>query len=155
MSSIEWKEVYSTGMEIIDQQNKKFVQIIDELQSAQKSGTTRIIIKDILERLQEQMTDLFTFEEQIQAEYKYPLFKIHKEEHIELETKLHELKKEIYKNDILLGMRTLDLLRDWTINHILGSDKEFALYLEKLEVIMPDEIEPSTTEVPRKTLSWI
>jgi len=43
------------------------------------------------------------------------------------------LSKELSKNNILLSLKTLDFLKDWTINHILGSDKEFGEYLRVKE----------------------
>ncbi len=133
MNQILWKESYSIGINAIDEQHKKLIEIINELYKAQKIGTSQTIIKEVLHKLTDYTIYHFTMEEEMQVKCLFPKLKEHKEEHAGFVTTLNELKKDSDKKNLLLSLKTLDFLKDWTIIHILGSDREFADYLRSIE----------------------
>jgi hemerythrin-like metal-binding protein len=132
---ITWKDPYNIGIQIIDDQHKKLVDIINELYEAQKIGTSQTIINDVIKQLENYTKYHFDSEEGIQTANRYPEFDQHKAEHEEFIGKLLEFKKDANRNNLLLSLKTIDYLKDWTINHILGSDKDFGDYLRNLEGI--------------------
>jgi len=75
----------------------------------------------------------FDMEEEMQDANKYPEIMQHKIEHHEFIDKLTLLKRDSKKDNLLLSLKTIDYLKDWTINHILGSDKDFGDYLRNFE----------------------
>lgn len=133
MSQIIWKESYSIGINAIDEQHKKLIEIINELYEAQKIGTTQIIIGEVLNKLTDYTIYHFNMEEMMQSNCHFPQINEHKEEHSGFVKRLNELKKDSEKKNLLLSLKTLDFLKDWTITHILGSDREFADYLRSAE----------------------
>ena len=133
MSQIVWKEAYSLGIQAIDEQHKKLLSIINELYDAQKLGTTQAIISDVINKLTDYTVYHFNMEEQMQTENRYPQYEEHRQEHLGFIARLEELKKDAQKNNLLLSLKTLDFLKDWTISHILGTDKDFAAYLKVVE----------------------
>jgi hemerythrin-like metal-binding protein len=72
-------------------------------------------------------------EEELQDANKYPEIIQHKIEHQEFIDKLTSLKRDSKKDNLLLSLKTVDYLKDWTINHILESDKDFGEYLRNIE----------------------
>lgn len=135
MTHIEWKEVYAIGIYAIDQQHKRVMEIISELYQAHKSGVYHTVITDVLNDLFECTVNYFGIEEQMHIDYEYPKASRHKQEHEQFIVRLNELRKIEQKDNLLLSLKTLDMLKDWTISHMLGSDKEFAEYLEQLEAV--------------------
>ncbi len=130
MTSIIWKESFSLGIEAIDSQHKVLLSYINDLHEAQKNSASQIIIRDVIEKLHDYTVFHFDMEEKMQLGCNYDKYEIHKEEHQWFIDKLKELDKDLGKNNLLLSLKTVSFLKDWTINHILGSDKEFGEYLK-------------------------
>lgn len=133
MSYISWKKSFSIGIQAIDDQHKKLVEIINELYEAQRLGTSQSIICDVLIRLDDYTKYHFNMEEMMQHANMYPDLSNHKKEHQEFIDRLTLLKRDAKKNNLLLSLKTLDYLKNWTINHILGSDRDFGEYLKDIE----------------------
>ena len=134
MAAITWNEAYSIGITEIDFQHKNLISIINDLYEAHQMGTGQVIIKETLDKLIDYTKYHFTMEQQMHSEYKYLRASKHKEEHQEFIAKLDSLKLESENSNILLTLKTLDFLKDWTITHILGSDKAFGDYLREVEL---------------------
>lgn len=135
MSHIIWKESFNIGIHELDEQHKKLIEIINEMYDAQKFGTAQIIIKDIMNRLVDYTHYHFSMEEEMHKENRFPKINEHKLEHQEFIERLTVLKRDSDKNNLLLSLKTLDFLKDWTINHILGSDRDFSEYMRHIEGI--------------------
>lgn len=133
MSNITWKESFSIGIRVIDDQHRRLIEIINELYDAQRIGTSQFIMNGVINRLEEYTIYHFKLEEEMQSLNLYPYFNEHIEEHQEFIGKLAEFKRDAIRNNLLLSIKTIDYLKDWTINHILGSDRDFGEYLRKLE----------------------
>lgn len=133
MSNIIWKESFSIGIRVIDDQHRKLMEIINELYDAQRIGTSQFIMNGVINRLEDYTIYHFKLEEEMQSLNLYPNFNQHIEEHQEFIGKLSKFKQDSIRNNLLLSIKTIDFLKDWTINHILGSDREFGEYLRNLE----------------------
>ncbi|HOI30546.1 MAG TPA: bacteriohemerythrin [Melioribacteraceae bacterium] len=133
MSNITWKESFSIGIRVIDDQHRRLIEIINDLYDAQRIGTSQFIMNGVINRLEEYTIYHFKLEEEMQSLNLYPDFNKHIEEHQEFIGKLSEFKQDSIRNNLLLSIKTIDYLKDWTINHILGSDRDFGEYLRKLE----------------------
>ena len=90
-------------------------------------------MNDILNELVDYTLYHFHAEEEIIESKRYPKIVEHIEEHKYFFEKITELRKDALKNNILLSLKTIDFLKDWTINHILGSDMEFSEYMKEIE----------------------
>lgn len=134
MAGIVWLDVYNIGVSDIDAQHRKLIEIINDLTQAHFKSMGQTAIADILNRLFDYTHYHFTSEEQMQLDYKYPDRIKHKAEHQEFIDKLNQLKEDADNNNLLLTLKTLDFLKDWTITHILGTDKAFGEYLRKVEL---------------------
>jgi hemerythrin-like metal-binding protein len=129
MAIISWNEAYSVGVSEIDTQHKELISIINELYEAHQMGTGQIVVQETLNKLFEYTNYHFTMEQQMHSEYKYPGASKQIEEHKEFVATLDNLKQKAENSNLLLTLKTLDLLKDWMITHILGSDKAFGDYL--------------------------
>lgn len=133
MSHITWKDTFNLGIELIDEQHRKLIDIINELYDAQQHGTSQMIIKDTIQKLFDYTNYHFTMEEEMHRANRYPIHEQHHLEHQEFIERLIIFKRDADKNNLLLSLKTIDFLKDWTINHILGSDREFSDYLKHVE----------------------
>lgn len=134
MSVIKWNSAYSIGIVEIDEQHKHLLSIISELYEAHSKGMGQVVIADTISKLFDYTNEHFSMEQDMHLQYKFPHAAAHKTEHSEFVSKLEALKQDAEKRNLLLALKTLDFLKDWTITHILGSDKEFGEYLRRVEL---------------------
>ena len=131
MTFIKWRNSFSVGIDIIDEQHKKLIAIINELCVAQQQSTSQTIISEILDELVDYTNYHFSYEEKMLEERKYPDLGDQMDEHKEFVTKIATLHFEKVEGNLLISIKTLDYLKDWIINHILGSDMEYAKYFKE------------------------
>ncbi len=134
MSIIHWRNTYSLGIGLIDEQHKKLLEILNELYEAHKIGTGKDLVNSSLEKLVEYTCYHFQAEEDMLRENNYPNLQDHIEEHNEFKKKITGFLDDSSKGNLLLSIKTIDYLKDWTINHILGTDKEYSDYLLDIEL---------------------
>ena len=129
--SILWRDTYNTGIETIDEQHKTLVALINELYEAQKKGQGQLIISGILDKLVDYTIYHFASEEELLEKISYHGLETHKKEHLYFTEKVMEFKSDHRSGNIILSLKTIDFLKDWTINHILGTDKEYTPFFKK------------------------
>lgn len=134
MATIVWRETYSVGIQKIDDQHKVLISIINELYEAHKQGTSQTVIVEVLEKLINYTNYHFSMEEDLFTQYDYPQQKDHVDEHKYFVGQVADLKQESRKGNLLLSLKTIDFLKDWTINHILGTDMDFSSFLQEREL---------------------
>jgi len=133
MTNIQWKDTYNIGFKIIDDQHKKLVSIINDLYEAQNHGQLQGAISKALENLADYTVYHFSEEKKLFALYEYPKTAEHLAEHDYFVNKVKGFQQELSRGNIVLSLKTIDFLKDWTIEHILGSDKEFSEFVKQRE----------------------
>lgn len=134
MFSFQWKSTYELGFTLIDEQHKKLFAIMNNLYEARHNSTSNLIVASSINELINYTLYHFTSEEQLFAQYNYPYSEAHIIEHNDFIMKVNQLKNNEDLGDILLSLKTLDYLKDWTITHILGTDKQFADFVKDKEL---------------------
>lgn len=128
-SYIEWDDKYSVGIDSIDQQHKRLINLINQLQTAVDYSTGEEFEREALDELVDYTKTHFSYEEELMEKYDYPDFVPHKASHKKMINQVNEVLSE-YEQDHDRAMRhALDFLRDWLINHINGTDKEYSDFL--------------------------
>ncbi len=126
---VVWKDEYSVGLDSIDQQHKKLLGLINQLQTAVDYSTGEEFEREALDELVDYTKTHFTYEEGLMEQNDYPDFEPHKAQHEKMIKKVGEVLAE-YEKDRDTAMRNAaDYLKDWLINHINGTDKQYSSYL--------------------------
>jgi len=134
MAHFQWNDNYNIGFKLIDNQHKILISIINELYEAQRHGTLQTTIKETLDKLSDYTVYHFSYEKELFTQYAYPKAAEHLGEHDYFVDKVKDLQLELSKGSIVLSLKTMDFLKDWTITHILGSDKEFGEFVKQREL---------------------
>ena len=126
---VEWKDSYSVGIDSIDQQHKKLLNLINQLQTAVDYSAGEQFEREALDELVDYTKTHFTYEEGLMSDNDYPDFVAHKAQHEKMFKKVSEVLAE-YETDSDTAMsNAAEYLKDWLINHINGTDKEYSSYL--------------------------
>jgi len=128
--SVVWDEVFSLGIEPIDDQHKILVGIINELFTACKEGVMeadKAFLETAKETLEYTETH-FADEEDYMRGANYPRFAEHKKQH---EAFIAAIQKSI--DDFEAGnaepIEMARFLKKWLLNHIAVTDNQYVPYL--------------------------
>ena len=126
---VEWKDEYSVGIDSIDQQHKKLLNLINQLQTAVDYSTGEQFEREALDELVDYTKTHFTYEEGLMRDNNYPDFEPHKAQHEKMFEKVREVLAEYEQDQDTAMANAAEYLKDWLINHINGTDKEYSSYL--------------------------
>jgi hemerythrin len=124
MAHITWPEELNTGINVIDEQHKRIVTYINDLDDAKSAGDTKKV-GDVIDELVDYTVSHFAFEESLMEQANYPFLSPHKKVH-ELFVRRVGKFVERYKDgeDITDELHTM--LSKWLINHIRNEDADYA-----------------------------
>jgi hemerythrin-like metal-binding protein len=129
MSLIKWDDSYSVHIKKIDEQHQILVRLVNELHDAMAKGAARNVLSEVLNSLVSYTVIHFKAEEDLFAEYQYAETDKHTAEHNKLTQQVKEFQEKFHQGKSSITYELMNFLSDWLINHILGSDKKYATYL--------------------------
>lgn len=126
---VEWKDEYSVGLESIDKQHKKLLNLINQLQTAVDFSTGEEFEREALDALVDYTKTHFTYEEGLMKDNGYPDYEPHKAQHEKMIKHVEEVLSEYEQDQDTAMSNATAFLKDWLINHINGTDKEYSEFL--------------------------
>lgn len=124
--SIVWKDEYSVGIDSIDEQHKKFIDILNELSQAFLSKSHKDSLAKILDDLEVYSEQHFAYEENFFKEFHYDDTVRHKKKHEVFRKQVHDMKQRLKEGDDLLEYDMFLFANDWLVVHIQQEDKKYA-----------------------------
>lgn len=128
MALIDWNDSLSVKVTEIDQQHKKLIALINELNEAMKQGKGMELLGKIVTNLISYTETHFQTEEKYFAKFGYPDAEAHKQEHADFVQKVKDFKAGFEKKKLSLTIQIMSFLSDWLRNHIMGTDKKYSRF---------------------------
>ena len=125
-----WKEEYTVNIGIIDEQHKKFLEIINELKIIINENTCKKNVSGVFFQLAYLIDHYFIKEEIYFKDLKYPKFDQHKSEHNQFIERIIQFQKDVQNDKPNLCLEIYQYLESWFDEHILKYDKEAVDYLK-------------------------
>jgi hemerythrin len=129
MALIQWTDALSVKIGTIDEQHKKLILLINELDVAMRAGKGKDILGKILNELVAYVGTHFGTEEKLFAQHAYPDTAVHKMEHGDFVRKVGEFKKGFESGKLGLTIELMNFLSDWLRKHIMGTDQKYGPFL--------------------------
>ncbi|MCF6276554.1 MAG: bacteriohemerythrin [Candidatus Magasanikbacteria bacterium] len=123
--SFFWKKEYSLGIDIIDEQHKKFVEIVNRFNDTVDIPKSKDLISGMFEEVLEHIKFHFKTEEDYFDKFHYKNAKIHKKYHDKFIKEIQDLKKENIENKIKVTHKLVKHLIDWLLIHLDKEDKKY------------------------------
>lgn len=120
-----WKKEYSVGVDIIDEQHKQFVNIINKLAKAIDEMRPKEVLDQVFGDLERYTIYHFGTEEKYFVEFGYKDTEEHVAAHKIFTERLTELKGRYWRNDFRMSLELLEMMFDWLIKHIQDMDKRY------------------------------
>jgi hemerythrin len=136
MSTIDWDESLSIGVELIDEQHKKWIGHIRNVQAAIEARRGMPHIASTLDFLLNYTEFHFSSEEKSMSETGYPGLENHKAKHEKLKGTLDNLIEDFNEDGIteILSEAIGTFLGNWLRNHIRDVDQAFAAFLKEKKI---------------------
>lgn len=128
MAHISWRDEFSGGVALIDQQHQNFFGILDAVYDCFSSLHSEIEMKGILEKLSEYTEVHFGTEEEYFDTFHCEGIdeEEHRQKHQEFREKVTELKRRYSEGQTDLIADVADLMENWFLQHIMIHDKKYA-----------------------------
>jgi hemerythrin len=124
MAKFIWTSQLNVGIEVIDQQHRRIVEYINQLDDARSNGHSREEIGYLINDLVDYTISHFGFEESLQEEANYPFAKSHKKVHDLFTQRVADFQVRYDKGeDVSKGLNSL--LVTWLFNHIKRDDADY------------------------------
>jgi hemerythrin len=125
-----WNDKLSVGVNVIDDDHKKLVGMVNELYDAITAGKGKEALAKILDGLVNYTKVHFDREEQFFAKTAYPAAAARKKEHDDLTKQVLEVQAKYKAGTVAcLSLEVMNFLKNWLVNHIQGSDKKYGPHL--------------------------
>lgn len=128
---INWTDSLSVGVNIIDTQHKKLVDMVNALYSAMKSGEGNVVLGRLLEELAQYTVSHFATEEKFFEQTNYPLTAEHKQAHEKLKGTVVEFIDNFKSGKAEVTTELMNFLKDWLVNHIGKVDMKYGPHLNE------------------------
>lgn len=129
---ILWSEKYNTGINIIDEQHKKLIAILNSLYESFVDRTTNDKIKEVVKEMANYTEYHFGVEEKYFKEFNYENTEEHMAEHQYFIDQVKVFQNDIESGKVSVTFKLMNFLRSWLIEHINGTDRKYiALFKEK------------------------
>ena len=124
MALLIWQDDLNTGIDIIDMQHQRIVEMINRLHVTQRS-MERIAIADVIDELVDYTLSHFAFEEELMEEAGYPFCAAHKRVHEVFTKRVSEYRMRFEAGEDVTD-ELKSMLSRWLFNHIRSDDKAYA-----------------------------
>ena len=123
--TISWDPSYSVGITVLDDDHKHLIHLINQLESASNYYTGSEFEEKALQEVVDYTKYHFEREEKLMKDNNYPDFENHSKTHMKMIIKVNQVVED-YKNNPNYAINdTVKFLRDWLINHICKTDREY------------------------------
>ncbi len=130
MTALRWDASLELGVDSIDRQHKRLVELASRVVDAVRQGKSRESVSGVMTQLREYTVAHFNDEETHMLARGYPGLAAHQQEHKRLvaAVKLHQ--RSIFMGQLVGFEEVRDLLKAWLLDHILQRDMEYKQWLD-------------------------
>jgi hemerythrin-like metal-binding protein len=130
MEFMTWTSDLSVGVEVLDDDHKKLIGIINQLHFGITAGHDRAILEAVLYELVDYIKFHFAREEGMLIKAGYAATSAHMMEHEKFIGEISNLQMRIRSAPVaMLDLELMDFLRAWLFSHISVSDKKYGPHL--------------------------
>jgi len=132
VKDIVWDQVLSVGLDEIDEDHRKLINIFNILNHSVMEAESPDYLTAVLQELINCTVWHFSHEERLMLKYGYDEIEEHKAEHQELIKSAKELQQEILQAEKPVSNKDIEFLERWLAEHILTTDMRLGSYLSRV-----------------------
>ena len=141
MAFMEWEESYAVRVAQIDEQHKRLIALINDLDAAvARDGVRSTIdsavdefeaVTSVVDALVSYTLNHFAMEEEYMVRWLYPGYDEHKRAHQAAISRVNTFETDIEHGKAVSARNVARFLKDWLQSHILDVDKRLGVFLNE------------------------
>lgn len=131
---VSWSDDLSVGIEVIDEDHKKLLSLINDLQRAVSYCMGESYERQALKELVDYTKYHFEHEEGMLQSHGYPELDAHKKEHEAMIEKVGKFLANYDKDRDVIVDKLTKFLKSWMVTHIRGTDRKYVSYMQEKNV---------------------
>ena len=150
MPFAEWSKEFSVGVEEIDGDHRRLLELLNQLHDAAKTEDGREVLGRVLDGLMLYVGYHFAHEEALFLRTNYPGYERHRRQHQALTITVKEIRDDFQmgRSDAL-PRQVLEFLKNWLYEHIMGSDRAFGVYFNAHQAALESQAGPAAEAAPQ------
>ena len=145
-SYVKWQDAYNVGVDVIDEDHKKLMNLINGLKMAVRYHTGEHFEKQAMDELAEWTQTHFSREERLMQRHGYPGYEAHKKIHDAMLTRVAGYAEDYNERGHDAIVDLAPVVKDWLVNHIYKVDQEYAAFLQEKGLLNNEEIRKCCSE---------
>jgi hemerythrin-like metal-binding protein len=131
---VAWDDSYSVGVEQLDNDHRRLIQLINNLQTAIHYPAGEQFEREALDALVDYTRTHFKREEELMEKYDFPGFEAHRQIHQNMIAEVDALMASYDKDPEKTLEKASSCLKRWLLNHINGTDQEYAAFFRQKNI---------------------
>ncbi len=131
MPLLPWTDEYSVGVDQIDTEHMKLIDMINKAYDTAENGNDEVVLSQLVADMLDYATVHFSTEAALMKEYGYPESADHMQEHGDFTAKIVTAGGDPSQDWSKDPVRVFRFLGNWLTNHILKTDKELGKFLNE------------------------
>ena len=131
MPLIEWNESFSANNTELDEQNKQWINIHNELHErliGSQQDDIESMLSDALQSMLDYARYHFAAEEEYMDKIGYTEAAAHRRLHKDFDSKLYQYNRDMLDGNMVLNTTIIKELENWLMNHILVEDRKYCQF---------------------------
>ncbi len=128
MAYITWVPDYDLGIDCIDRQHRRLLEIVNRLNDAVEQRCPRGVIQSIVCDLTTYTEIHFSDEEDLMQRLGFPDWDKHRAEHTVLSAELRKLESALAGGQLRISGDVMEFLKSWHLDHICQADRAFGFF---------------------------
>lgn len=128
MTKLRWDPCLDTGIEEIDWEHRRLLNIANRLLDAMARGKGEVAVRPVSRDLLRHAEEHFAHEEAYMRDMGYPGIEAHIKEHVALRKSAEEFVAALESDDPPGAVQLNALMSHWLLDHILKLDKQYAAF---------------------------
>jgi hemerythrin len=124
-----WQEKYSVNIRVLDEQHKRFFEILGNLYDSKGRVADAPFLGARVWELSMYAVVHFDTEELMMSEYSFSEYEEHRKEHEAFKEKVAIFQKDLETGQTSLALDMITFLTGWLERHILNVDQHYSLFL--------------------------
>lgn len=131
MAIIAWDKSIILNVRLIDDQHKELVDLINSFYESIRKKEPNTAILELLQGLLDYTRFHFTAEQDLMRKHNYPGLQDQLKEHKDFIQHITDCHTRISEGKLVVSLEVTSFLRTWLIDHIKGTDKKLAEFLNQ------------------------
>jgi hemerythrin-like metal-binding protein len=127
--TFRWSEAYSVHIAILDEQHRRLVATLNELNQALRSGMGASVMDSVLGKLMEYATEHFESEETLMEQHHFPGLSTHRHQHEEFQHKMAVFMEAHHAGKPCVPVSVMLYMEKWLKEHLVKTDQLYSAYL--------------------------